>query len=152
MKSLWIHYAPSISFTAEGFIWSINQYGRVSMATTSAKAAYSAAHAMGEIKRMALDSFIVFDLWMHFEDKKWKHYLYGIQRNADSNILIRTHPAIKIHMPEDSGKMKSHVLPTRVQYYSSTRDLPAITGRQGTHRTLFSRMFIIFWSISPTAT
>jgi hypothetical protein len=30
------------------------------MATTSAKAAYSAAHAMGEIKRMALESFIVF--------------------------------------------------------------------------------------------
>ena len=52
-------HIPSLSFTAEGFIWSINQYGRVPRVTISAKAASSAAHATG--KRMATESFIVFD-------------------------------------------------------------------------------------------
>ena len=50
-------YIPSLSFTAEGFIWSSNQYGRVPRVTTSAKAASSAAQATG--KRTATESFIV---------------------------------------------------------------------------------------------
>jgi hypothetical protein len=75
------------------------------MATTSAKAAYSAAHAMGEIKRMALDSFIMFDR-LYFEKRNnimapilsWCYQ----DENDDRNILILTHRSYvtKIHMPE----------------------------------------------------